>query len=64
MRYSLFYIKNDQCYTINIYGDYKYETLTQMSATHAISKIKPKSQNRIPRELNKKFDIPRISIIH
>ena len=33
-----------------------------MIATHAILKIKLKSQNRIPREMNQKFGIPKISI--
>ena len=35
-----------------------------MDATHAISKIEQKSQNRIPRELDQKFGIPRIGTIH
>ena len=35
-----------------------------MGATHAISKIEQKSQNRIPRELDQKFGIPRIGTIH
>ena len=35
-----------------------------MSATHAISKIEQKSQNRIPRELDQKFGIPRIATIY
>ena len=35
-----------------------------MSAIHGISKIEQKSQNRIPRELDQKFGIPRISTIH
>ena len=35
-----------------------------MSATHVISKIEQKSQNRIPRELDQKFGIPRIGTIH
>ena len=35
-----------------------------MSATHAISKIEQKSQNRIPWELDQKFGIPRIVKIY
>ena len=35
-----------------------------MDPAHAISKIEQKFQNRIPRELNKNFYIPRISMIH
>ena len=34
---------------------------THMGAAHAISKIEQKFQNRIPRELDKNFDSPRIS---
>ena len=34
-----------------------------MRATHAISKIEQKSQNRIPRELDQTFVIPRIGTI-
>ena len=40
---------------INGHSDQK-EPL-QISATHAISKIEQKSQNRIPRELDQKFGI-------
>ena len=35
-----------------------------MDATHAISKSERDFQNRIPRELDKKFDIPRFVVIH
>ena len=49
---------------INILRDFENETPTHMSATHAISKIEQKSQNRIPRELDQKFGIPRIVTIY
>ena len=35
-----------------------------MVATHAISKSQQNFQNRIPRELDKNFYIPRISMIY
>ena len=44
--------------------DLENETSTHISATHAISKIEQKSQNRIPRELDQKFGIPRIVTIY
>ena len=37
------------------------KTPTQISTTHAFSKIRTKIQNRIPRELDKNFDILRIT---
>ena len=45
-------------------GDFGNETPTHMGTTHAISKIEQKFQNRIPRELDKNFNIPRISLIN
>ena len=59
-----FIYENDHRNKINIFGDFENETPTHMSATHAISKIEQKSQNRIPRELDQKFDIPRIVTIY
>ena len=38
---------------VDTIDDFENETPTHMSATHAISKIEQKSQNRIPRELPK-----------
>ena len=35
-----------------------------MGAAHAISKIEWKFQNRIPRELDENFDIPRFGVIY
>ena len=35
-----------------------------MAATHVISKSERSFQNRIPRELDKNFYIPKISMIH
>ena len=49
---------------VNTISDFETETPTHTSATHTISKIEPKSQNRIPGELNQKFGIPRISILN
>ena len=56
--------ENDHRNKINILPDFENETPTHMSATHAISKIEQKSQNRIPRELDQKFGIPRIVTIY
>ena len=56
--------ENDHRNKINILRDFENETPTHMSATHAISKIEQKSQNRIPRELDQKFGIPRIVTIY
>ena len=39
-------------------------SIAQLVATHAISKSQQNFQNRIPRELDKNFYIPRISMIH
>ena len=59
-----FIYQNDHRNKINILRDFENETPTHMSATHAISKIEQKSQNRIPRELDQKFGIPRIVTIY
>ena len=59
-----FIYENDRRNKINILRDFENETPTHMSATHAISKIEQKSQNRIPRELDQKFGIPRIVTIY
>ena len=40
------------------------ELPTHISATHAVSKIYQKFQNRIPRELDENFDIPRINVVY
>ena len=41
--YPLFIYKKDQCNKINIFGDYEYETPTQMSTTHVILTMEPTS---------------------
>ena len=56
--------ENDQRKKIDTLGDFDNKTPTHMAATHAISKSKRNFQNRIPRELDKNFYIPRISMIH
>ena len=56
--------ENDHRNKNNILHDFENETLTHMSATHAIPKIVQKSQNRIPMELDQKFGIPRIVTIY
>ena len=48
----------------NAFDNFEITTPTHMGATHAISKIEQKSQNRIPRELDQKFGIPGIGTIH
>ena len=59
-----FIYQNDQCKKIYSLVDFGNETPTQMGATHAIPIFHAKSQNRIPRELDQKFGIPRIGTIH
>ena len=49
---------------INTLSDFWSQTPTHMGATHAISKIHRKFQNRILRELDQNCDIPRISLIN
>ena len=49
---------------IGTLGDFDNKTPTHMAATHAISKSKRDFQNRIPRELDKNFDISGISVIY
>ena len=56
--------QNDQRNKVNILGDFEIETPTHISATYAISKIRLKFQNRIPRDLDQKLDILRIRMIH
>ena len=56
--------ENDQCKKLCNLGDFENEKPTHMSATHAISKLKQKFQNRIPRELDQHFYIPGISMNH
>ena len=50
--------------SFNAFDNFEITTPTHMGATHAISKIEQKSQNRIPRELDQKFGIPGIGTIH
>ena len=59
-----FIYENDHRNKINTIGVFWSETPTHMDATHAISKIHKKFQNRIRRELDQNFDIPRISLIN
>ena len=56
--------ENDQRKKIDTLGDFDNKTPTHMAATHAISKSKRDFQNRIPRELDKNFDISGISVIY
>ena len=56
--------ENDQRKKIDTLGDFDNKTPTHMAATHAISKSKRDFQNRIPRELDKNFDITGISVIY
>ena len=59
-----FAYQNDQRNKIYTLGDFEKKTPTHMVATHAISKSQQNFQNRIPRELDKNFYIPRISMIY
>ena len=49
---------------LNIFVNFHPKTPTQISTTHAFLKIRTNFQNQIPREMDKNFDIPRISTIH
>ena len=59
-----FRYENDQRKKIDTLGDFYNTTPTHMAATHAISKSKQHFENRILRELNKNFYVPRISMTH
>ena len=59
-----FAYQNDQRNKIYTIGDFDNKTPTYMAATHAISKFERYFQNQIPRELDKNFYIPRISMIY
>ena len=48
----------------NLFGDFENWTPTHIGTTHAFSKILQNFRNRIPKELDKNFYIPRISMIH
>ena len=56
--------QNDQRNKTYTLGDFEDKTPTHMDATHAISKSEWNFQKRIPRELDKKLDISRISVIY
>ena len=47
----------DQHKKLNILSGFENEIPTHIDATHAISKSKPKFQNRFPKELDQNFDI-------
>jgi len=53
--------RRNKIYTVRYFEN---KTTTHMDATHAISKSERDFQNRIPRELDKKFYIPRFVVIH
>ena len=57
-----FIYENDQRKKIDTLGDFDNKTPTHMAATHAISKSK--RIFRLPRELDKNFYTPRISMIN
>ena len=59
-----FRYENDQRKKIDTLRDFDNKTPTHMAVTHAISKSKRNFQNRIPRESDKNFCIPRISMTH
>jgi len=56
--------ETDQRKNLNTLGDFENKTPTPIGTTHAFSKILQNFQNPIPRELDQKLDIPRISTIH
>ena len=62
--YPYFIYEIDQRKKLNTLGNFENQTPTHIDATHAISKSEQNFQNRIPRELDKNFYIPRISMIH
>ena len=57
-----FISQNDQRKKLYNLGDFENEKPTHMDVTHTSSKLKQKFQNRIPRELDQNFGIPRISM--
>jgi len=59
-----FAYQNDERKKIYTLGDFENKTPTHMAATHAISKSERGFQNRIPRKLDKKFYILKISMIY
>ena len=62
---TLYFIyQNDQRKKIYEMSEFENKTPTHIDATHAISKSERNFQNRIPIELDKKFYIPRISVIY
>jgi diacylglycerol kinase family enzyme len=62
---TLYFIyETDQRKKLNSLGDFEKKTPTPMGTTNAFSKILQIFQNSIPRELDQKLDIPRISTIH
>ena len=66
--YPLFYYpciyEIDQRKKLNTLGDFENQTPTHLGTAHAFSKILQNFEIRIPRELDQKLDIPRISTIH
>ena len=62
--YPLFFYEIDQRKKLNTLGDFENQTPTHIGTAHAFSKILQNFENRIPRELDQKLDIPRISTIH
>ena len=64
MSISCFIFENDQHKKFNIMGGFENKIPSHMDATHAISKSERKFQNRIPKELDQKFDSAGISLIH
>ena len=54
----------DQRKKLKTLGDFENQTPTHIGNAHAFSKILQYFENRIPRELDQKLDIPRISTIH
>ena len=59
-----FIYENDQHNKINIFGDFESGTPTHIGAAHAFSKYQQNFQNRIPKELDRNFDIPRTSLMN
>ena len=64
MNTPYFIYEIDQRKKLNTLGDFENQTPTHIGTTHAFSKILQNFENRIPRELDQKLDIPRISTIH
>ena len=60
----IYIYQNDEHKKIYTFGDFERETPTHKGGAHAISKFSGNFEIRIPRELDRNIDMPRISMIY